>query len=113
MGFGISILLLMIPIVHFITGPIGPFIGGFIGGGAARATPLKALGIGLLMGLFMASPILFLILILQSLETWDSGRNILTYVALYVAIWSSSLGSLGAFFGGRSSGRVILIRRMR
>ncbi len=113
MGFGISILLLLIPIVHFIAGPIGPFIGGFVGGGAARATPPTALGIGLLMGLFMASPILLLILILQALDAWESGQNILAYVALYVAIWAGALGTLGAFFGGRSSGRVIVIRRTR
>ena len=113
MGFGISILLLLIPIVHFIAGPIGPFIGGFVGGGAARANPPTDLGIGLLMGLFMASPILLLILILQALDAWESGQNILAYVALYVAIWACALGTLGAFFGGRSSGRVIVIRRTR
>ena len=57
-GFGLSILLLLIPIVHFIIGPLGPLIGGYVGGGVARATPAQALGIGLLMALFMAAPVI-------------------------------------------------------
>ena len=114
-GFGLSILLLLIPIVHFITGPLGPLIGGYVGGGVVRAAPHQALGIGLLMGLFMAAPVLLIALALQSLEVWEAGQGLLTSVAGILAIWAGVFGAVGAYFGGRAggSGRVIIIRNRR
>ena len=38
-GIGVTLLLLMIPVVHFVSGPLGPFIGGFIGGSKAEVIP--------------------------------------------------------------------------
>ena len=114
-GFGLSILLLLIPIVHFITGPLGPLIGGYVGGGIARATPSQALGIGVLMAFFMAAPVLLIAIALQSLAIWESGQGILNAVAGILAIWAGLLGTVGAYFGGRSSGSggVIIIRGRR
>ncbi|MCZ6867513.1 MAG: hypothetical protein O7E55_09315 [Chloroflexi bacterium] len=112
-GFGISILLLMIPIVHFVAGPIGPFIGGFVGGGVARATPGRAVGIGLLMGLFMAGPAILLALLAQTLSLSDKAQDIFTYVAIGIVFWAGLLGTLGALVGGRSHGRVVVVRRRR
>ena len=112
-GFGLSILLLLIPIVHFITGPLGPLIGGYVGGGVARAAPPQALGIGLLMAVFMATPVILLVLALQSLAIWVGAQGILTSAAGILAFWAGILGTVGAFFGGRASSnsRVIIIRR--
>ena len=112
-GFGLSILLLLIPIVHFITGPLGPLIGGYVGGGVVRATPRQALGIGLLMAFFMATPVILLVLVLQYLAIWESAQGVLTSASAILAVWAGLLGTVGAYFGGRSSGggRVIIIRR--
>ena len=112
-GFGLSILLLLIPIVHFITGPLGPLIGGYVGGGVVRATPGQALGIGLLMALFTATPVILLVLALQSLAIWESAQGILASAAGILAVWAGVLGTVGAYFGGRSSASsgVIIIRR--
>lgn len=114
-GFGFSILLLMIPIVHFITGPLGPLIGGYVGGGVVRATPSQAIGIGVLMAFFMAAPVLLIAIALQALAIWESGQGILNAVAGILAIWAGLLGTVGAYFGGRSSGSsgVIIIRSRR
>ena len=114
-GFGFSILMLMIPIVHFITGPLGPLIGGYVGGGAVRATPGQALGIGALMAVFMAVPVLLIVLALDALAIWESGQGLLTSVAGILAIWAGLLGTMGAYFGGRASGSsgVIIIRSRR
>ena len=104
-GFGISILLLMIPIVHFIAGPIGPFIGGMVGGGVARANAAQAVGIGALMGLFMAVPAIVLAVISQayadSLPDW--AERLFTFVAIGLVFWAGILGTAGALFGGRAN----------
>ena len=112
-GFGLSILLLLIPIVHFITGPLGPLIGGYVGGGATRAAPHQALGIGILMGIFMATPVILVALALQSLEIWESAQGILMSAAGLLGVWAGVFGMVGAYFGGRARGnsRVIIIRR--
>jgi len=114
-GFGFSILLLMIPIVHFITGPLGPLIGGYVGGGVVRATPSQAVGIGVLMAFFMAVPVLLAAIALQALAIWESGQGLLNAAAGILAIWAGLLGTVGAYFGGRSSGSsgVIIIRSRR
>ena len=36
------LLLLLIPVVHFVSGPIGPFVGGFIGIGRWEKRPESA-----------------------------------------------------------------------
>ena len=111
-GFGISTLLLMIPIVHLIVGPISPFIGGLVGGTTARATPAKAVGIGLLMGLFMAVPVIVVIAIGKAYPDLFPGRveKVLPFIALGLIVWTGLLGSLGTLVGGRRSHRTTVWR---
>ena len=109
-GFGISILLLMIPIVHLFIWPISPFIGGLVGGASARARPVQALGIGLLMGLFMAGPALVLIVISQALSGWAA--HFLIFMAIGLVTWETVLGSLGALVASGGGGRTV-VRRFR
>ena len=49
-ALGVTVLLLIIPVVHFISGPIGPFVGGFIAIGRWRSRPESAIGAGLAFG---------------------------------------------------------------
>ncbi len=49
-ALGVTVLLLIIPVVHFISGPIGPFVGGFIAIGRWRSRPESAFGAGLAFG---------------------------------------------------------------
>ncbi len=109
-GFGISILIMMIPIVHLIVGPVSPFIGGLVGGASARAGPVQALGIGLLMGLFMSGPALVLIIISQALSGWAA--HLLIFIAIGLVLWETVLGTLGALVAAGGGGRTV-VRRFR
>ena len=55
-AFGIMLVSIPIPIVHFIAVPLSPFIGGFIGGGIARADEERIIWFGLLVAGMMALP---------------------------------------------------------
>ena len=55
-AFGIMLVSIPIPIVHFIAVPLSPFIGGFIGGGIARADEERIIWFGLLVAGLMAIP---------------------------------------------------------
>lgn len=54
MALGVTVLLLIIPVVHFISGPIGPFVGGFIAIGRWRSRPDSAFAAGLAFGLALS-----------------------------------------------------------
>ena len=50
LALGVTVLLLLIPVVHFVSGPIGPFVGGFIGIGKWEKRPESALTAGFVFG---------------------------------------------------------------
>lgn len=113
MGFGISVGCLLPPILHFITGPLGPVIGGFAAGMKARASGKDALIIGLLMGFFLSLLLLLIGSVLVSMQVSlpDSmhkmlGSNALTASSLLPIVlipfaFATVMGSIGAFFGGK------------
>ncbi len=104
-GFGITLLLLLIPIVHFVTAVPSPFIGGFIGGSRAQAQPGQAVGIGLLMGLFMAAPVLVVGAVVGLIVGGSDAMALILGIAGLVVIYVSVLGSLGALWGGHIARR--------
>jgi hypothetical protein len=55
-GFGIMLASLLIPIVHYVSAPLGPFIAGFIGGGVARIDQDGIIKFGVLTALLMFIP---------------------------------------------------------
>jgi len=55
-AFGIMLASIPIPIVHFITLPISPYIAGFIGGGVAKADEGKITVFGFIVGGLMLIP---------------------------------------------------------
>ncbi|MEA2640492.1 MAG: hypothetical protein QOF51_1886 [Chloroflexota bacterium] len=108
-GFGIAFLCLLPPIIHFFTGPVGPFIGGFIGGSRAEAEPGQGVLIGLGMGICVAVVVgipVFL-LMLTPLGNWlplDPGAHgTVEIVTLIAMTYLTVLGSIGAMVGGRLS----------
>ena len=107
LGFAISLACLLPPIVHFVTGPLGPLIGGWFAGSKHRADPGQAMGIGVLMGLFMALPVGVVLAIdklAPSLNSWIES-DILAVVGIVILGYTAILGSLGAMIGGWMVGR--------
>ena len=60
-AFGILVISLIIPIVHFVATPIAPFIAGFIGGGVAKADDSKVITFGLTVAGLMLIPVVGLV----------------------------------------------------
>ena len=101
-GFGISLACMIPPGIHFVTGPLGPVIGGFFAGNKHKAHPDQALGIGVLMGLFMVLPVGIVLAVdklAPSLNSWIDS-DILTIAGLIVLSYTVLMGSLGAIVGG-------------
>jgi hypothetical protein len=106
-GVGISLLCFLPPILHFISGPLGPLIGSFIVGTRAKATTREGLLIGLGMGLIWG---VIAALAVGGAEIFSGGtldKN--SPIPISAAVWLiplvpllyvSLLGTSGAMIGG-------------
>ncbi len=96
-GAGIALIGLIIPVVHFITGPLGPIIGGFLAGQSLdKPDEGKAIGVGVLMGAFMgliALPFALGVYVLADVPI------IVAYIPAFVMLYVALLGSVGALIG--------------
>ena len=105
-GVGVLVLCLIIPLVHFVTGPLSPLIGGWIAGTLAKAETGKAVRIGALMGVILAAPLLVLPAVLSALvpvvdlPSVTEGGLVLLAFAGFLAI-VVGLATAGAAIGGR------------
>ena len=101
-GFGIMLVLAIIPIVHFVGVPLGPFIAGYFGissvGGYTPSRAKRSLAFGALLGLL----IFLLTAIVAAALTALIGLNqimILVWVGVAVfTLYTSSMGALGAMY---------------
>jgi hypothetical protein len=90
------------PIIHFFTGPIGPFIGGLIAGTMTKSDPLKAilLSLGITISVFLYF-ILTIVVFGQSLSLIPdifSFGGIMISSILFIYILGLTL--LGSIIGG-------------
>ena len=101
-GFAVALAMLLPPILHWVSGPLGPLVGGFLGGSRARLRPSHAPLMGLLMGLFMVAPLSLLIAASSIADTFlpEGLRNILAVVAVVIVLYTTVMGSIGAAIGG-------------
>ena len=104
MGFGVSVLCLLIPLVHFVSGPLAPLIGGWFAGNNAKAEPGQAAGIGLLMGVLMAIPAVAAPRVVEALApylmSWADDSMLLA-IGVGLPLYTALLGMAGAVIGGR------------
>ena len=91
-GSAVTLGCLLIPLVHFFSGPLGPFIGGFIAGSKMRPTILQTFGIAILMGIFLAIPTYGIS------GFWVHGE-LRVYLALGLLFYTAMLATAGTLFG--------------
>ena len=103
-GIFVFVVACLPPILHFITGPLGPIIGGFIGGTVVKATPKLALAIGGCMGaigIFVC--IGGLIVIMNNFVQDASGVLQVVAVSSVGGLYVGLFGGLGALIAAKLS----------
>ncbi len=102
-GLAVVVLLAIIPVVHFVGVPAGPFIAGYFGINAARDHPgspgRKALAYGIWMGVI----VVVITVIAASVVTavGDFAYPFLLWGGVVVvAFYYSSMSALGAWYAG-------------
>lgn len=100
MAVGISILCLLPPIVHFVTGPLGPAIGGYLAGSRMKLSGGQAAFLGLVIGIAVGAlaPIIFV-----TIGNLDLSRLVLIFFGGFAAIYAMMLSGVAAYFGGNSA----------
>jgi hypothetical protein len=99
-GAAVTLALIAVPVVHFITGLPSAFIGGYMAGSRAAATPGTAVLIGCLMASLLVAPVAG-VFFLMSLF-WGFGATAVVIGTGAFAVWIVLLGTLGALLGGAS-----------
>ena len=101
-GFGVSVGLLLIPLVHFVSGPAGPFIGGFMGGSSIKARPAQAIGVGILMGILAGLVVALGLGIAEAMFQVLSEGSLALYLLIGVVVifYVGVLGGVGTMVGG-------------
>jgi len=104
-ALGVTLGLCAIPVVHFVTGPVSPFIGGFFGGRMLKAYSGRAMGLGLLMGLVVAGGSGIVIAVIGFLFDVVRGdtRVLVILAATGASLYITVLGAFGALVGGNRS----------
>ena len=98
-GAAVAVACLIPPVVHFISGPLGPLIGGAVAGARARASGLHTLLIGLTVGLVLAVAVPALAVLLQAILPVRFPESALLFVGIGVFVYSTLLGWPGALIG--------------
>jgi len=103
-GVAVAILAVLPPILHFITGPFGPLIGGFIGGTTVKANPHSAIGIGGCMGGLGILACMGLLVVIQD-DLFQDFQGILQVlgVSLFAGVYVGLLGGLGVLIASKLS----------
>ena len=109
LGFLVSFVCAIPPIIHFVTGPIGPVLGGFIAGGRSEARGSDALLIGGGMSLCWGMLVLFASVVLYLLASSVDPRmfgEILAKVPIalvIIMVYAAVMGTIGALIGGHQA----------
>lgn len=110
MATGISFVGLVIPVAHFVLGPLGPFLGALLASSRAPVTVRGRAIIGLTVGLMWAALVAGVLQVAVALST--DGQQLPEWVAEWLApqraglvlggvwMWATLLALGGAFLGG-------------
>ena len=113
LGAMVSFVCLVPPIFHFVTGPLGPFIGGFIGGLICKYNKHSKYIIGITIGFILASTTIIIGFLINKLGWKLSGYygeiylskifepKSLLKISIVIFIYASILGIIGVHFALR------------
>ena len=111
----------IIPVVHFVSGPLGPFIGGLVGASVGGVRGRNSIAMGFVMGIFVMCLIfllwgglMFVLWILSfspltADRIWEPGSGFIDRLHNYdlvvlivgaIGLYTMILGTLGALIGG-------------
>ena len=103
-GFAITLGCLLPPIIHLITGPLGPFIGGWFAGSHCHSKGWQSVFIGTMMGMFMIIPLALLTTLGSTKMPWLTldwiEPDLLAIISIVLLLYTGLFGSLGALLGG-------------
>jgi hypothetical protein len=106
LGAGIAMACLLPPILHLVTGPLGPFIGGFVAasrskpGARGRAIIAFTIGTGVAGLAGVAALVLIGLAGRSQLPSWFPASGTLAMILTGVWIYATGLGAAGAAVSG-------------
>jgi hypothetical protein len=104
-GAGIAIACLIPPIVHFISGPLGPLIGGAFAGVRIRSGGIASVMAGLTIGVALGLVVPVFGALLQAILPVSFPSEMLYVVGVVSFFYSTALGTAGAYIGAWLSNR--------
>ena len=91
-----------------MTGPLGPFIGGWFAGSRSKPNKTRSLLLGILMGLFMILPLgvaVVIEIIAPSIIPLSISHQHIATISIGVILYTGTLGTFGALLGSNMSRR--------
>ena len=107
-GFIVAILCTVPPLIHFISGPLGPFIGGWIAGSRSKASPEQSLTIGVLMGALVLGPVLLIAKFgssISPIEDLNMDTTLGLFIGLGITFYVAILGAIGSAIAGHMANK--------
>jgi hypothetical protein len=98
-GAGIAVACLIPPIVHFISGPLGPLIGGAFVGAKTKTAGLHAVIAGLTIGVLLGLVVPVFGVLLEAILPVSFPQEALVIVGIVAFFYSTALGTAGAWIG--------------
>tara|TARA_B100000029_G_scaffold215129_2_gene212969 strand:+ start:784 stop:1143 length:360 start_codon:yes stop_codon:yes gene_type:complete len=99
-GAFITLALIIVPLVHFLTVWFASFLGGFVAGSRIYADQATSIKIGAIMSLVLVVPIIGIIYIANTIFSIKAGFSLIFVVSLLLTLYVGGLGILGASLGG-------------
>lgn len=103
-GAVVTLALIALPVVHWVTFIPAPFIGGYFAGTRTRVTDGRVFLVGLVMGLLLLVPVVGILSLTSLMFLHLTVRSMAIAAGVYV-LYVAALGSLGAVVGGASARR--------
>jgi hypothetical protein len=99
-AFAVSVICFLPPGIHFVSGPLGPLIGGYVAGNRLRLTTPEAAIVGVSMGIAIGATMIVAFEYLAFMPDLALQASIpLSFVgSIYVGV----LGTLGTWLASRS-----------